>query len=180
MIFDFENLQNYRKNNRIEFKSALSGLPQSIWETYSSFSNTLCCVILLGVEEIDNKSINILSLPDPDKLVHNFWNTVNNKQKMSINILTDKNVNIIDVHGKRIIRIEIPQANRRDKPVYIGQNPFTGTYRRNGQGDYHCTAIEVQNMMRDKSDISQDQKIIENKGGSSTFTVEFDEILLSR
>jgi predicted HTH transcriptional regulator len=164
MIFDFENFHNYRENNRIEFKSALGGLPQSIWETYSSFANSLGGVILLGVEEMDNKAINILSLPDPEKLVHDFWNTVNNRQKVSINILTDKDINIIDIHGKHIVTIEIPQANRRNKPVYIGPNPFTGAYRRNGQGDYHCTEIEVQNMMRDKSDISQDQKIIENKG----------------
>jgi predicted HTH transcriptional regulator len=79
-------------------------------------------------------------------------------------ILWDFKVKIIDVHGKRMVVIEIPKANRRDKPVYVGPNPFTGAYRRNGQGDYHCTEIEVVNMMSDKSDASQDRKIIENKG----------------
>ena len=41
--------------------------------------------------------------------------------------------------GNRIVIIEIPRTDRRDKPIYIGTNPLTGSYRRNGEGDYHCT-----------------------------------------
>ena len=36
---DFSNLSAYREGNQLEAKKATKGLPNSIWETYSSFAN---------------------------------------------------------------------------------------------------------------------------------------------
>jgi predicted HTH transcriptional regulator len=132
-----------------------------LWETYSAFANTNGGCILLGVEEQKDKSLRAIELPNPEKLVTEFWNTINNQQKVSVNILTDKQVKIVEADGHRLVQIEVPRADRRDKPVYDGSNPFTGSYRRNNEGDYHCTKDEVRNMMRDQADISQDARILE-------------------
>ena len=91
-MIDLQKLENYRENNRIEAKKALGGLPQSIWETYSAFANTLGGIILLGVKEDPDRFLQAVDLPDPDKLIKDFWDTINNSNKVSVNILSSKNV----------------------------------------------------------------------------------------
>ena len=163
-MLDFSNIQKYRENNRIEAKKALGGLPRSIWETYSAFANTLGGVILLGVEEYADKSLHPVNLPDPERMVRDFWNAINNPSKASINILTDRNVQIVEIEGNRIIEITVPRAERGVKPVYIAGNPLTGSYRRNGEGDYRCTREEVQAMLRDAAAKTQDMIVLETMG----------------
>ena len=72
-MIDLNNIQKYQENNRIEAKKAMGGLPHSLWETYSAFANTMGGVILLGVEERKDKSLHPVDLPDPQKLVEEFW-----------------------------------------------------------------------------------------------------------
>lgn len=163
-MIDFSNLMAYRENNRIEAKKALGGLPHSIWETYSAFANTIGGIILLGVEEHKDKSLHPVDLPDPDKLIKEFWDIVNNPNKVSVNILTDKDVSVRDVEGNHIIVIRVPRADRYDKPVYLDDNPMTGSYRRNGEGDYRCTREEIQAMLRDAAVQTQDMRVLEKMG----------------
>jgi len=159
-MLDFSNVTRYRENNRIEAKKAAGGLPRSIWETYSAFANTIGGVILLGVEELPDHSLRPIDLPDPQQLVTEFWNIINNPNKVSVNILSDRNVEIHEQDGCRFISITVPRANRFDKPVYIDSNPLTGTYRRNGEGDYKCTREAVYSMMRDADAKTQDMLVL--------------------
>ena len=93
-MLNWDAIAKYRENNRIEAKQALGGLPRSVWETYSAFANTLGGCILLGVEELPDRYFRALSLPDPEKLVSDFWNGANNRQFVNVNILSDKNVQL--------------------------------------------------------------------------------------
>lgn len=81
-----------------------------------------------------------------------------------MNILSDRNVSIHEVDGKRFISIEIPRASRSDKPIYIDGNPMSGSYRRNGEGDYKCTKDEIHAMTRDASVKTQDMLVLEEMG----------------
>ena len=161
-MIDLNHLEKYRENNRIEAKKAIGGLPNSIWETYSAFANTLGGVILLGVEELKDKSLHAIDLPDPIYLIEDFWRIINDTHKVSLNILTEKDVQTENVDGKTIVVIRVPRAECPDKPIFIDGNPLSGTYRRNGEGDYHCTADEVQAMLRDAASRSQDMLVLED------------------
>lgn len=161
-MLNLKNLSSYRENNRIEAKKAQGGLPISLWETYSAFANTLGGVILLGVEELKDKKLNAVNLENPQKLVDEFWKIVNDKEKVSANILSDQNVWIEKVDDKQIVVIEVPRARREEKPIFIGTNAMSGTYRRNGEGDYHCSKEEISSMQRDSKFKSQDLTLLEN------------------
>ncbi len=160
-MIDLTHIEKYKENNRIEAKKALGGLPRSIWETYSAFANTIGGIILLGEEEYRDKSLHTVDLPDPEHLISEFWNIINNPNKVSVNILSDRDVTVEEVNGNHIIAIRVPRAQRSDKPVYIDGNPITGSYRRNGEGDYKCTKEEVLAMTRDASIKTQDILVLD-------------------
>ena len=146
-MIDLQRVEKYRENNRIEAKKALGGLPKSLWETYSAFANTLGGVILLGVKEERDKSLHPVCLPNPERLLEEFWTIINDKTKVSANILTQNHVEIVGVGESRFIAITVPRATRQDRPIYIGADPLVGSYKRNGEGDYRCEAEEIQQML---------------------------------
>ena len=118
----------------------------------------------MGIGEDTNGCLYVEGLPNPEQLEKEFWNTINNSQKISRNILSSKHVTIRTIDDKRILMIVVPKADRRDRPIYVGENPFSGAYRRNGEGDYHCTQEEVRMMLRDQAESSQDTHLIERMG----------------
>ena len=51
-----------------------------------------------------------------------------------------------------IMGIWVPGAKREQKPGYINDDLFGGTFRRNWEGDYHCTRLQVKTMLRDQAE----------------------------
>lgn len=158
-------LLRYGETISLECKKAESVLPNAIWETYSSFANTNGGVILLGVEEHfrekdPEKRFSLKSVKNPTQRIKEFWNTINSN-KVSRNLLVDRNVGTCNINGNTIIWIEVPQADYRYKPVYINENPLKGSFKRNYEGDYHCTEEEVKAMLRDASDSGNDGGLLE-------------------
>ena len=165
-MIDLNNIASYQENNRIEAKKAAGGFPHSLWETYSAFANTIGGLILLGVEERADKSLRITGVPDGPGYARVFWQTVQDPAKVSQNILRPEDVALHQVEGKEILVISVPRATRRQRPVYIGDSPFTGSYRRDGEGDYHCSADEVRAMLRDRDDAPADLAVLSGRNRS--------------
>lgn len=159
--FSLEMLATYKENSLLEVKSARGGLPNSLWESYSAFANSEGGVIVLGVKENSKDgSLYVEGLDDVHKLLKDFWNMVNNRQKISCNILTDSMAVPDKLEGKDVIVIRVPRAERTSRPVYVGSDPRTGTYRRNFEGDYHCSIDEVSLMIRDSALVTDDNKLL--------------------
>lgn len=154
-----DNIKDYTENNRIEAKKAAGGLPHSLWETYSAFANTFGGIILLGVEELRDHTLQVSGIADPEAMVTKFWEILEDRRYVSNNILISENVRIQTVEDKKIIAIEIPRAHHTVKPVYLGEDPYSGAYRRCGEGDYHCTREEVMNMLRDRES-GRDERLL--------------------
>lgn len=150
-MLDLNNLQNYRENNRIEAKQALGGLPESIWETYSAFANAQGGMILLGVEELEDKSLHALDLLDPQWLLEDLWAILSDPKQVSINLLTEDHVQVHRIEGKQIIAITVPPASAQQKPVYVGGDLWRGTYLRCGEGDFRCTREQIEAMLAQKN-----------------------------
>lgn len=140
----------------MEFKSAKGGLPKNLWETYSAMANTRGGMILLGVEDDGT----ISGIKELDVIKKSFWDTINNRSKVNINLLKNEDVQVIETQDGIILAIRIPRAMRYERPIFIGQNPMQGTYRRNSEGDYHCTEQEVLRILADRSEKSVDSHIL--------------------
>ena len=162
---DIKDLMLYGERINIEYKEAAGDLPKSLWETYSAFANTIGGVIVLGIKEHRNRyeedRFEIKGVADADKMLKSFWDTINS-DKVSRNILFDDDVECIDYEGKTLIAIHVPMANYTMRPVYINKNLLSGSFKRNYEGDYHCTDEEVKSMLRDANENGNDGLMLEN------------------
>ena len=154
----------YGEHIRLECKKAESTLPDSVWETYSSFANTDGGVILLGVEEHVKETeferrFSFVGVNNPTRRITEFWNTVNS-DKVSANILVDADIGTCEIHNKTILWIRVPAADYRQRPVYLNGNPIKYSFKRNHEGDYHCTEADVKAMFRDASDSGNDGTLL--------------------
>ncbi|MBF0611880.1 MAG: putative DNA binding domain-containing protein [Magnetococcales bacterium] len=157
-LSDIVSRQNWEEEDDLEFKSARGGLPHSLWETYSAMANTQGGIILLGVE--DNGAIS--GIEDVSKLQKSLWDTINNHGKVSANLLSSNDVTTLASGDRNVMAIRVPRASRHQKPVFLGQNPLTGTYRRNFEGDYKCSEQEVGRMLADRSEDPADSRILDH------------------
>ena len=145
-MLDLENLQKYHEDSRIEAKQALGGLPESLWETYSAFANAEGGVILLGVEELEDKSLHALDILDTDWMLEDFYAVLNDSKRVSANILSPEDVQVHEVDGKHIISIHVPKAPPTLRPIYIDGDLYHGSYVRIGEADIRLTKEEIDNM----------------------------------
>ena len=159
----FSSLQSRTESIDTEFKSARGGLPGSFWETYSAMANTQGGTIVLGVVEKPT-GLAWEGVPDAAQLRTVLWNQLNDRHKINRNLLRDEDLQTVDDEGRQFVLVSVPRASRQQRPVYVGSNPMTGTYRRAEEGDYRCTDDEVRRMLADQSEAPADAQVLEHFG----------------
>ena len=82
---------------------------------------------------------------------------------VSICLISDKDVEEYTVGDDVVLAIKVPRASRYQRPVYINNDVFGSTFRRDHEGDYHCTEAEVKAMIRDSFDESPDERVLDAK-----------------
>ena len=102
-------------------------VPKDFWPTYSAMANAYGGVVLLGVREKDGV-FSIAGLENPVKVRSDLFNTLNNRAKVSANLVNDADVTEVCIDGKTILAVRIPAANRKQKPVFLNGQPLGNTF----------------------------------------------------
>jgi ATP-dependent DNA helicase RecG len=123
---------------RIEAKRASGGLPKSVRETLSAFSNTDGGTVLLGVDE--QTGFSLVNLADPAALRDALVRMSRDDITPALQISTE----IVEVEGCRVVVAEVPPVSADRRPVYVtAQGISGGSYLRGGDGDRHLTEAEI-------------------------------------
>lgn len=117
----------------------------------------------MGIKEEKEGSWRTTGLQNESKLRKDFWDTVNNPKKVNLNLLTDDDIETYTIGERKdvIMVIYVPMAKREQKPIYINNDIFNGTFRRNYEGDYHCSRLQVKTMLRDQTERTMDMEVLD-------------------
>lgn len=139
------------EGNDLEYKKAKNALPDSFWEIYSAFANTNGGKVILGIDEKNDDPYQ--GVNNPQKIRDNLFALVANKQKVSCNLLTDNDIEYIDIPNKekKLIVITIREANSDQKPVHL-KNDYRESYKWLGEGDVRLDKEELKYLMNNSHD----------------------------
>ncbi len=132
-------------------------VPKDFWPTYSAMANTHGGVVLLGVREKAGV-FSLAGIENIEKVRADLFNTLNNPGKVSASLLSDADVSALA--GKNVLRVRIPAAARKQKPVYLNGQPLGNTYRRLHEGDRRCDDDTVKRMLAEQLEDSRDTRIL--------------------
>ena len=121
-------------------------LPDDIWETYSAFANTEGGDIFLGLRELGPGKYELAGIGNPQKVIGEFLKGVEDRSKVSANLLCIDSIALVEIEGKTIIHIHVPKAPPYLRPVYIGGNVLTGSFVRSQSSDMRMSPERVQRM----------------------------------
>ncbi|MDO5330910.1 MAG: putative DNA binding domain-containing protein [Bacillota bacterium] len=150
------HLLQLKEDEHTELKSGARKLPSSFYESYSAFANTDGGDIYIGIGEGEPNLI--LGVANPEEQIKSMLSTLENKQKVSFNTISSGDYEVLDVAGKKIIKVSVNEAPRHEKPVYLNGSP-SNSYKRIGDGDVRMLENEVQSKLIDRDPTSRDMLV---------------------
>lgn len=170
-MFDVRTLEDLgllRESHELECKLAQGQngqgeVPRDFWPTYSAMANAHGGVVLLGVREKDGR-FTVAGLLNATKVRADLFNNLNNPGKVSVNLLTDADVQEVEIQGAVILCVHIPQATRKQRPVFLNGQPMGHTYKRLNDGDRLCDEEAVKRMLAEQVEDERDARILKGFG----------------
>ena len=141
--------------NDVEFKKAQRGVPDSAYETVSSFSNTSGGWLIFGIND-KGGHYDIAGVLDVDKVQNDFLSALRADNKVNHDIQVE--AKLIDVEDKIVLAFRIPEASRQNKPIYLNGD-IRRSFIRRGGCDHRCTMSEIERFLRDAADERWDGQI---------------------
>ncbi|WLE95928.1 MAG: ATP-binding protein [Candidatus Electrothrix communis] len=163
-----EDINLLRESSDLECKRA-SGrdgrgeLPKDFWETYSAMANSDGGTVLLGISQKGTR-FHLTGIERIDKVKQDLFNTANNPGKVSVNLLNNTSVRLLTIDNRSLLQVEIPRANREQRPVYLNGNPLGNTYVRMHEGDQRLSDEAVRRMLAEQAEDSRDARILKGFG----------------
>ena len=147
-----EELKKYQtETNKIEAKKALDGFPKKCYDTISSFSNKYGGIIIFGVNEEKNFSIDgVYDLNDLQKQISSMCSD-------SMEPAVRPDILPFDYDGKKLLAVKINEIVQNKKPCYYKPKGLNkGAYTRIGDRDEPMTDYEIYSLRSYNEHIFED------------------------
>lgn len=151
----------------LEFKTASWKLPQNIWETVSSFSNTDGGLIVLGVDEPKSHHYKIVGVDQPDDVIKELFNNNSNPKIVNKPVIQNSDVEVTCFNGKTLIQIKIFPAQFSNKPITFRDK----AYMRTDDGDRFATHDQLKYLYAESQD-QVDTRLLKNFDWDSDLNLE--------
>ena len=138
-------LLNAHEWRDVEFKEAQRDVPRNAFETVSAFANTDGGHLVFGVHK-DGDELDIVGVLDVDKVQGDFLTTLRQPEKISVAVEVEEELHR---HGDAdLLLFYVPEAQRRDKPVYLNRD-IRRAFVRSGGSDIRCSENERDRFLMD-------------------------------
>jgi len=151
--------------NDFEVKKAQHSVPDAAYESVSAFANTTGGYLVFGVED-NRRSFEIVGVVEVDKVLNDFLSCLRAVEKL--NRMVSVQESRVEHEGKTLLVFYVPEARRKDKPIYLNGD-IRKSYIRRGGGDERCTWPEIERFLRDATDVTYDSEILSDLDGEDFF-----------
>ena len=140
----------------LELKESRVKVPESAYESVSAFLNTEGGHIVLGV----NDKKEIVGVIDVDKIQNDFIGNLHNPERFGSPVMFEEYLK--QHQDMNVLVFYIPEANRKDKPVYVKtKKQGNVAFIRKGGGDYKCGKAELDRMIADAQEVRPDGELLD-------------------
>lgn len=140
---------------RLEVKAASGGLPKSIRESLSAFSNGSGGVLILGLDERSGFTV----VPGLDAVRLRDALDAACADELSPPVRAE--IDIEEVDGHPIVVARVPELDPRHKPCFVkARGEYAGSYVRGGDGDRRMTEYEIALLHANRGQPSDDRDAV--------------------